>query len=449
MPLLPPEFLALMIEFRPLFSKRVFVHARLLLAGALLTPGIRTVTTALRIMGLSQATTFHKYHRVLSHAVWSPRRAAYVLLIRLLRDLAPTGRLVFGLDDTIERRWGARIQARGIYRDPVRSSGSHFVKASGLRWISLMLLTPIPWAARVWALPFLTVLAPSERYHQKRGRRHKKLTDWGRQMVLQLGRWLPDREVVVTGDNSFSCIAFLAAVGRYVCFITRLRLDAALYEPAPPRPPGRVGRPAKKGRRLPTLKAVLQDPTTRWQAITVEAWYGRRAQRLEIATGTAVWYHVGKPVVPLRWVLVRDPAGQLEPAALLSTNQALTAKEVITYFVQRWTVEVTFEEARRHLGVETQRQWSDQAIARTTPVLLGTFSLVALLAHGLQVEGRLGVRQAAWYPKALPTFSDAIAAVRHRLWQARHISMSAPEADMVRIPRPLLHTLTETLAYAA
>ena len=448
MPLLPPEFLLLMIDFQPLFSKPVFAHARLLLAGAILTPGQRTVTTALRVMGLSQQTRFHKYHRVLSHARWSPRQASRRLLERLVNTFTPAGPLVFAIDDTIERRRGQRIRAKGIYRDPVRSSRRHFVKASGLRWLSLMLLTPIPWAHRVWALPVLTVLAPSQRYHEAGRRRHKTLLDWARQMIRQLARWLPEREVIVTGDNSFSCIDFLAAVAEQATFVTRLRLDAALYAPAPPRS-RRVGRPRKKGARLPTLEQVLNAPSTSWQAVTVGTWYGHRSQRLEITTGTAVWYHSGKPVVPLRWVLVRDPGGRLDPAALLSTNVELSAVEIITYFVQRWTIEVTFEEVRRHLGVETQRQWSDAAIERTTPVLLATFSVVTLLAHQLEAEGRLGVRQAAWYPKAWPTFSDALASVRQRFWRVRHLSISGPKADLVKIPRPLLQTLTETLAYAA
>ena len=104
----------------------------------------------------------------------------------LVDRFAASGPVVIGLDDTIERRWGAKIKARGIYRDPVRSSHGHFVKASGLRWLSAMLLVPVPWAARVWALPFLTVLMASERAAAVRGVRHKTLVDGARQMMLQI-----------------------------------------------------------------------------------------------------------------------------------------------------------------------------------------------------------------------------------------------------------------------
>src|SRR4051794_27387488 len=198
-------------------------------------------------MGLSDEGHFQNYHRALNRAVWNCRHAGLILLRMLLTTFVPSGPLVLGLDDTIERRWGARISALGIYRDPVRSSDSHFVKASGLRWLSLMLLAPIPWAGRVWALPFLTCLAPSERYDQQQGGRHKKLTDWARQMLFRARRWLPGRTLVLVADSSFAALDLLSVLTQQgVIAITRLRLDAALYEPPPPRRAGAHGRPRKK-----------------------------------------------------------------------------------------------------------------------------------------------------------------------------------------------------------
>ena len=229
-----------------------------------------------------------------------------------------------------------------------------------------MLLVPIRWAKCVWALPFLTVLAPSERYYQQQGKSHKTLTYWARQMLLQVKRWLPNRSVIAIGDSSYAVIDLLNAVREQLCVITRLRLDAALYEAAPPRWAGQRGRPRKKGKRLPILQSYLHDEHLLWQKIVVSEWYGKKQRVLEVASATAVWYHSGKPVVPLRWVLIRDPEGILEPMALLSTDQALSAQDIVSYFVRRWSVEVTFQEGRAHLGMETQRQWSDLAIARTT-----------------------------------------------------------------------------------
>src|SRR3954463_7815396 len=199
--LLSSGFASLLQCFAPLFDSRVWNYAQLLLLGAMLAPGKRTVTAALRIVGRGNEQRFQNYHRVWNRACWSSRAASRILLGLLVRTFAPSGPILVGLDDTIERRWGRKIQARGIYRDPVRSSHSHLVKASGLRWLSLKLLVQIPWAGRVWALPFLTVLAPSERYHQKRHRRHKTLVNWGRQMLLQLRRWLPERPIVLVVDS--------------------------------------------------------------------------------------------------------------------------------------------------------------------------------------------------------------------------------------------------------
>lgn len=203
MPTLPPALAQIMIAFRPLFSKRVFAHAMVLLVGAVLAPGRRTVAAALRAAGLAQERTYHKYHRVLSRAMWSARQGSRMLLAELASAFASEGPLVFGIDDTIERRWGPKIKARGIYRDPVRSSGGHFVKASGLRWLSLMLLAPVSWAGRVWALPFLTVLCPSRRYNETCRGRHKKMTVWARQMICQLRRWLRAASSLWSGTAAF------------------------------------------------------------------------------------------------------------------------------------------------------------------------------------------------------------------------------------------------------
>lgn len=309
---LPDEYNTLLEKFRSHFSKRLWPLAMLLIVGAILAPGKRTVTAILRIMGMSQERHFQNYHRVLSRGVWSNLALSACLLPMLLNTFLPRGAVVIGIDETIERRRGAKIRAKGIYRDPVRSSKSHFVKTSGLRWVSMMLLVKIPWAKRVWALPFLTALAPSERYYQAGLRSHKKLTDWARQMGKQVRRWLPGRPLVLVADSSYAALdllASLASLPEPVHMVTQLRLDAALYEPAPEREPGTKGRPRKKGRRLPTLQQVLQDPETVWQAVRVANWYGQGPTQVEICSDTAVWYHSGKPVVPLRWVLVRDPQG--------------------------------------------------------------------------------------------------------------------------------------------
>jgi DDE superfamily endonuclease len=448
---LPSRFAAVILAFAPVFrQQRTWRHAERLLIGAILAPGKRTVTSLLRIVGLSRERRFTNYHRVLNRAVWDARAASHLLLELLIAAFVPVGPVVLGIDDTIERRRGQRISAKGIYRDPVRSSKDHFVKASGLRWLSLMLLAPVPWAGRVWALPFLTALAPSERCCRARGRRHKKLTDWARQMGLQARRWLPGREVVLLGDSSFAALDLLAALARQglVC-ITRLRLDAALYEPAPPRQPGTVGRPRTKGARLPNLAAVLVDEDTRWARVVVPGWYGEGERIVEVCSATAVWRHAGLPVVPIRWVLLRDPQRRFDPQALLCTDPGRDPLQIVRWFVQRWQVEVTFREARDHLGLETQRQWSDRAIARTTPCLLALFSIVTLLATRLGHRARAAVCTDAWYRKRRPTFTDTLAAVRRQFWCEQGLRLSRRSPDPTKL-RPAVRTgMAYALCHAA
>jgi DDE superfamily endonuclease len=448
---LPIAFSSAIGVFAPVFSRPVWQHVKVLLTGAVLAPGKRTVTAMLQIMGRSAASDFQTYHRVLNRAVWSPLTASRLLLRLLVAVFIPSGVVVFGLDDTIERRRGDHITAKGIYRDPVRSSHAHVVKASGLRWLGCLVLTPIAWANRVWALPFLTVLCPSERFYAQRGRRHHTVLERAWQIIRIVRRWLPGREVVFVADSSFAALEWLALVARLprVSVITRLRLDAALYDPPPQRAPGTKGRPRLKGKRRPTLEAVLADEKTQWSTLTIDNWYGEGPREVDIATDTAVWYHAGKPPVAIRWVLIRDPQKCFKPQALLSTNLAHTPAQMLTWFVQRWTLEVTFEEARAHLGMETQRQWNDRAIARTTPALLSLYSSITLTAQLLIEKGATCVRSTAWYRKTRPTFADAIALVRRQLWDHIHFSTSPQETDMIKIPRALFERFIDAMCYAA
>lgn len=403
-------------------------------------------------MGLDQEKRFHRYHRVLSRASWSSRKVSRVLLGLLVEAFVPEGPLVVGVDETVERRWGKKMAAKGVYRDPVRSTHENFVKSSGLRWVCVMLLVEIPWAARVWALPFLSALAPSERYAAQRGRRHKKITEWAWQLLLLVRRWYPEREIVAVADRAYASLKLLDRCRKLrtpITFITRLRLDAALYKPAPPRCPGQIGRPRLKGERLPNLSEVAQDPNTVWKPTMIANWYGSEERMVEVASATAVWYSTGLFAVPLRWVLVRDPRGEFAPQALLCTDLNADPQKILSWFVMRWQLEVTFQEVRRHLGFQTQRQWSDLAIQRTTPALLGLFSVVTLFAHGRMTQAMSTFRRAAWYHKSYPTFVDALALVRKELWASMTFYGSPAQTDTVKVPRAFVERLTDAVCYAA
>ena len=198
----------------------------------------------------------------------------------------------------------------------------------------------------MWALPFLTVLAASERYHQERGQRHKKLTDWARHMLLIVRRWAPERSLVLVTESSFAVMTLLWRIRQLpnpICCITRLRLDATLYEPALPRKPRQTGRPRLKGKRLPTLAHVLHDATTCWTTVTVRGWYGEVERAVEITSATAVWYHSAMPPLPIRWLLVRDPHGEFDSQALLCTDLTVDPIQILEWFVLRWRLEVTWQ----------------------------------------------------------------------------------------------------------
>ena len=193
--------------------------------------------------------------------------------------------------------------------------------------------------------------------------------------------------------------------------ITRLRVDARLFNSSAHRRPGIIGRPLVVGKRQATLAKHLADPKTRWHCLQVTGWYGRNERLVEIVFGTALWHHPGS-LVPIRYVLVRDVASKRHPHR---NPQDLQVVDILRWSVRRWWIGVTFAEVRCHLGAETRRQWSDPAIARTTPALLGLFSLITLRAHNLYVRGTSAPRTESWYSKPLPTFSDALARVRREL----------------------------------
>jgi hypothetical protein len=450
--ILPSSIMVLLRVFAPVFSERVYEWAKVLVVGAILTPNKRTVSAALRVMGLGDERQFQNYHRVLNRVVWDSLKVSQILLgLLVMTFVGMGGTVVLGADETLERRNGKRIGAKGVFRDAVRSSKKRVVHSYGLRWVSMMVLVEVPFSGRVWALPFLTVLATSEKTDQAQGRRHKTSIDWIGQMLAAVRRWLPKRTLVLVVDGGLAAVKLglrCAADRVGITFVSRLRLDAVLHDNALPQPKGKRGPKPKKGVRQTSLKARLTDKATVWQSVEL-AWSGRQKRVLSIATGTALWYTPGHDPLPIRWVLVRDPLGKLAPAAFFATHQDVSPLQILAWVIRRWRIEVTFQEVRTHLGFESQRQWSPKAILRSSPALLGLFSFITLLAQHLSLAQPFPVRSAAWYRKTQPTFSDAIALVRRYLWTNLKFPNSPVLPTLVPIPEPLLHGLIDTLCYAA
>ena len=449
---LPAALEAVLRPFGPLFSPRVWRHARVLAAGAIVALRHRTVTACLRAVGLADERRFTNYHRVLNRAQWSTGAAAKILLGLLVERLPPSWPLVILVDETMERRKGRKIQTKGVFRDAVRSSRSKVVYCYGLRWISMTLVVPVPWSRRPWALPFLTVEAPSRKANEGIGRRHKTIIDWTCQMIAQVRRWVPpERPLVLVGDGAYAAMDLIwrcLTLAGSVTLVARFRWDAALYDPPPPPVPGKRGRKPKKGNRQPSLRERAADPSAAWQTLAVR-WYEGVRKEVQILSGVSLWYKAGTPPVSIRWVIVRDPNADFEDTPILCTNLQVCEQHIVEWFVLRWNIEVTFQECRAHLGLETQRQWSSPAIARTTPCLFGLFSLVTLAAARMVEGGSLPIRQAAWYRKTDATFSDVIAVVRRQIWSSRYFAMSHSQANDAQLTGDLVRHLIDCLSEAA
>ena len=357
--------------------------------------------------------------------------------------------MIISIDENIERRKGNKIKAKGIYRDSVRSSEKKIVHCFGLKWIAMMAIIPLPWAKRPWALPFLDVLAPSKSYNKSLNKRHKTTVDWACQMVMQVRRWLPNHHIILVGDGAYAAIKLSLCCKRLsVSLVSRLRLDARLYAFPPPDQPGKRGPKPKKGKKQPSLYKCIKDQSTEWIPITID-WYDGIKQSLEIFSGISLAYKSGYDPVSIKWVVVRDPSGKLRTEAFFSTDLKASEEQILTWFILRWNIEVTFEELRAHLGVETQRQWSDLAIARTTPALFGMFSIVVLMALEILKSKPMTILNCAWYKKTEPTFSDIIALVRRHIWFSRNYNNSSNAPDSTYFHDDFLNTLLDTVCYAA
>jgi len=368
-------------------------------------------------MGLSKEKSFSKYHHVLNRVNWSLLAASKILLNLILKIIGRENPLVMFVDETLERRKGRKIKAKGYYRDAVRSSKKMVVKSSGLKWLSLAISWRFPFSARYFALPFMTILEPSKKSDKAAKRRHKSTIQWTVQMLKQVVRWLANTPIILVGDGGFACaeLAWMCLKHK-ISLVSRLKINARLYDFPPPDEPGKRGRKRMKGTRLLSFKDMIGMPDLGWKEVIIDG-YGKKKKRIKYISNTSLWGVDSFFPVPIRWVLVVDPEGVLDPLPLMSTDVTLSAERIIELYIQRWNQEVTFEEIREHLGVETQRQWSDKAIARTTPILMSLYTIVCLIAHRLHEECPIEVAQTAWYEKNDATFSDLLRTVRKVLWK--------------------------------
>lgn len=455
MPSPPAEIIHLLSAFAIAFTGPGFSKAQVLLLGTILAPGRRTVASALRAVGLGGDKHFGNYHRLLNRDHWSPWVLSKILLgLIIALCLSDDDPLLLVIDETLERRSGRRIGYKDWFYDAARSTAAKVSVSLGIRWLVLAIVVPVPWSQRLWALPFMAVPTPSEKTSHKLGKRHRTLIGWSEVMIGRVRRWQPERTIRTVGDSNYAALDLVHAcqsLKKPVALISRLRLDAQLYDRPGAQPPGKRGPKPKKGARQPRLAQRLFDQTAQWQSLSLP-WYGGSVRSLEYQTGTSLWHRSGRDPVPLRWVLIRCPedtpeAKRFPSGALFCSDPELSAQQIIAAYLLRWSIEVTFEEIRAHLGFGTQRQWSTRAIERTTPCLFGIFSLVVLMAR-VRHPDQLPIRRTAWYAKPQATFSDVLAVVRRDLWSSLNYVTSPDDPDLLLFPKEMAHSLFEMACYS-
>ena len=426
---LPAAMLSVLSIFLPLFfSKPSFMNFLELFQGHILCKGKRTVSEILKTLGLRNVKNYSRYHDFFRKAKWSTLKGAEILLLYIV-SLIP-GEIEISIDSTVERRKGPKIKGLGIQRDAVRSTKARKVLVPGLNWLVVAIHIKFPWCKQQWALPFLSILMPPENplstskneKDLKRAKKHKTLNQWTCQVAILSRRCIKQpKKITIIADSAFATyILANTCIDLGIALVSRMRLDARTFNF--PEEKSKKGRKKLVGERLPTFKMILEDPSRIWDTIEI-LWYGGRKKKIDVLAGTCLWYGYGIRPIPIRWVLTRDSNNKGEAAILFSTDVNALPIAVIETFILRWQLEVTFEEARAHLGMETQRQWSDNAIDRITPCILASYSIISLLALATAKSKNedIPVQTSSWYKKSHVTFSDALTYVRGKILKTKYM----------------------------
>lgn len=445
---LPKAVEPLVSAFSVAFTRPTFQRVVVLILGAVLCVRQRTVTAMLRAVGPLAWGHWSDFHRVLCCRVWSCWPLGRVLAALVLELTPPDQPVVCPADDTTPQHKGKRVYGKGRHHDACRSTRSHMVWVWGHKWVVLAINVKFAFASRPWALPVLCALYRPAELNRAEGHRHKTPPHLARQLMATLTHWFPRRKFVMAGDGGYAShdlARFCHRHRRHITLVSRFHPDANLYGPAPTRRPGQTGRPRLKGRKLAAPGVVVKR--SRAKRFTVN-WYGGKRRRVELIWGEGHWYKAGGGLVPLRWVFVHDVEGTHRDEYFYSTDPTMPPEQIVSLYTGRWSIEVTFQEVRTHLGFATPRSWSKTSVLRTAPCLLGLFSVVSLIfadhTRGKTTRPLCG----PWYTKTELTFSDAMTAVRRLCW-SEVLRQSPKHAGVIKLPRRLRLTLLEHLSRAA
>ena len=449
----------LFLKFAPVFSAPTYAQWVVLAVAAILTTGRRTVTNLLRtVRGVAKGHA-SSFHRVLSRARWAPLKLARTLAGFIMNGFVGPGPVVLAVDDTVDEHRGKKVYGKGCHRDAVRSTHSFTAFRWGHKWVVLAILVRFPFATRSWALPVLVALyrSPEKTRRGKRrvrrriapGCKHRTQAQITVLLIALLMRWFPERKFVLIGDGGYASHTLAGLTRRYsgrLTVVSHFHGDAALYKPAPiRRKTSKAGRPKVRGRRLACPEKVVKH--AKRKKLRVE-WYGGGSRKVSVVSREGGWYRGGEGLVPVRWVHVRDLTGTHRDEYFFSTDPSMTPREIIGYYTRRWSIEVTFEEMRSCLGLETTRGRTEKTVLRAAPSLFGLYSIVAALYAQLpKAKQRKG--KVTWEGKKTVTFSDAMCAVRRWIWEEWILGTSRHGMSFKNLPRIVRQTVLAAMAPAA
>jgi hypothetical protein len=433
--------------FSVAFTRPTFQRALILVLGAILAIRQRTVTNLLRIVAPLARGHWSDFHRVLCRAAWSCRPLGKVLAAMVLELIPPDQPVICPVDDTTPQHKGKRVYGKGRHHDAVRSSHTHTVWVYGHKWVVLAINIKFPFASRPWSLPVLCALYRTRELNEQEGHRHKTPIHLARQLIATLIHWFPQRKFILVGDGGYAShplARFCHLHRQHVTLISRFHGDARLYDPPPRRRSGQNGRPRTTGRKRPTPGETVRRARARRCTVN---WYGGRKRRVELISGEGHWYKAGGGLVPVRWVFVRDRDGTHRDEYFYSTDPAMAPQQIVSLYTGRWSIEVTFQEVRAHLGFNTPRNWSKKSVLRTAPCLLGLFSVICLIFERHTRHRPVKPLCLPWYSRSECTFSDVITAVRRLCW-AEVLQHPPYHGPVTKLPPLLRRTLLDQLSRA-
>lgn len=446
---IPSAARPLLHSFSLAFTRPTFERWLVLLLGSILTTGNHTVCNILRVLGGLMPGTSSSFHRVLSSRRWKPWVLSRVLATFILKQWVPDGSVFLAGDDTVDGHKGKHVYGKGCHRDAVRSTHSYTAYRWGHKWVVLAILIQFPFASRPWALPIMVALYRSREWNNKHKRRHKTPPELMRQMLAVLLRWFPQRHFVLSGDGNFNThdlAHFCSRRAGRMTLVSRFFRDANLYALPPKKRHKKGGRPRKKGHKQSSPEQVVARTKKRTR-LSVK-WYGGGMRKIEIVSGLGHWFKAGAGLVPIRWVFVHDLSGTHRDEYFFSTDPGMSPQEIVETFTGRWSIEVTFEELRAYMGLETTRGWSEKTVLRMAPSLMGLYSVVALLYAALPAR-KAQAGAIKWKGKQTTTYSDAITAVRRWLWTEWVFETVGHDAAFSKLPSKFKERLLYALAPVA